>query len=114
MHRLLACHEMLPIKEFLSGWFMGAAWEDIKRDNAKDFLAYGFFASTLEDLPPEVGLQPADAVFWGARAADVHVNPLLSCACRQSVLAAGPARCGGHHEHAGAPALRQPAPGPQP
>lgn len=55
LHRLLACHEMLPFKEFLSGWFQGAAWEDIRRQNALEFLAYGFFASPLETLPPEVG-----------------------------------------------------------
>ena len=32
---------------YLRGWFLGARWEDIKRDNVVEFMAYGFWYRTL-------------------------------------------------------------------
>ena len=32
---------------YLRGWFQGARWEDIKRDNVVEFVAYGFWYRTL-------------------------------------------------------------------
>ena len=34
-------------------WFLDCAWEGIRRDNCLEFLAYGMYASKLEDLSPE-------------------------------------------------------------
>jgi hypothetical protein len=31
---------------YVSGWFRGAPCESIKRDNVKEFIAYGFHYST--------------------------------------------------------------------
>jgi hypothetical protein len=33
--------EGLDIKQFLSGWFKGVQFEDLRRDNVKEFFAYG-------------------------------------------------------------------------
>lgn len=42
------------IQEFFSGWFRGADISLIRRQNALDFTAYGFFAARFEDLPADV------------------------------------------------------------
>ncbi|MCJ1422508.1 hypothetical protein MMC29_000388 [Sticta canariensis] len=42
------------IQEFFTGWFKGADISLIKRGNALEFTAYGFFAAKFEDLPSDV------------------------------------------------------------
>ena len=82
LHRLLACHELLPLKEFLSGWFQGAAWEDIKRENAREFLAYGFFTSPLEALPAEVSIRSLTQLSWLHHAAQASCRQMHAIAAK--------------------------------
>ncbi|WIA08349.1 hypothetical protein OEZ85_007789 [Tetradesmus obliquus] len=35
---------------YFSGWFKGAPFKDIKRDNAEDFMAYGFWYRTRQQM----------------------------------------------------------------
>ena len=54
MRRFLTLARCMSIQKFLSGWFHGAPYEAIRRGNVKDFVAYGFYCRTTEELPPAV------------------------------------------------------------
>ena len=54
MDRLYNMETTYTIQDFFSGWFRGADPDDIGHENLKDFTAYGFFGSKLEDLSPQV------------------------------------------------------------
>ena len=43
------------LQEFLSGWFLGAPFESIRRGNALAFAAYAFYGRSLQQLPLQVG-----------------------------------------------------------
>ena len=55
MRRFLGLSRCISIRDFFSGWFHGAPYEAIHRGNVKDFVAYGFYCKTTEQLPPAVG-----------------------------------------------------------
>lgn len=48
--RFLQLRDVFCIREFLSGWFMGAPVETILRGNAEEFVAYGFHCRLLHQL----------------------------------------------------------------
>eukprot|EP00882_Tetradesmus_deserticola_P020953 GHRQ01022646.1.p1 GENE.GHRQ01022646.1~~GHRQ01022646.1.p1 ORF type:complete len:177 (+),score=33.39 GHRQ01022646.1:460-990(+) len=50
------------IKHFLSIWFHGAAFEDIKRENVADLLAYAFFYKTRDEIEAEGQAQELEAM----------------------------------------------------
>ena len=52
--RFLQLPGVLDIEEFLSGWFHGAPFESIQRDNVMDFVAYGFYSQNVKDLSIKV------------------------------------------------------------
>ena len=54
--RLLDLGAVFGIQEFLSGWFKGAPFEAIKRENMVDFIAYGFSCKRVDQLTPAVWL----------------------------------------------------------
>lgn len=43
------------LQEFLSGWFLGAPFESIRRGNVLAFAAYAFYGRSLQQLPLQVG-----------------------------------------------------------
>eukprot|EP00879_Flechtneria_rotunda_P025127 GHRR01026686.1.p1 GENE.GHRR01026686.1~~GHRR01026686.1.p1 ORF type:complete len:484 (+),score=129.44 GHRR01026686.1:291-1742(+) len=45
--------EYADIKHFLSIWFHGAPYEDIKRENVADLIAYAFWYKTPDDIAAE-------------------------------------------------------------
>ena len=51
--RFLSLASFMPT-DFLTGWFMGAPLESIRRRNVEDFIAYGFYCRTYGELPPKV------------------------------------------------------------
>lgn len=52
--RFLTLSTVMPMEEFLSGWFHGARPDHIKRRNVEDFVAYGFYCRHIERLSPKV------------------------------------------------------------
>ena len=54
MRRFLTLSRCMSIEKFLSGWFHGAPYADIRRENVVDFVAYGFYCRTEDELPPAV------------------------------------------------------------
>ena len=54
MRRFLTLSRCMSIEKFLSGWFHGAPYADIRRGNVVDFVAYGFYCRTEDELPPAV------------------------------------------------------------
>jgi hypothetical protein len=38
------------IRSFCTGWFRGARFEELRRENMKDFLCWAFFDQALEDV----------------------------------------------------------------
>jgi len=55
MARFLELAPVMCIKDFMSGWFLGAPFAEVARGNVEDFVAYGFYQSTW------AGLGAADA-----------------------------------------------------
>lgn len=54
--RFLALPDVLSMQDFLSGWFHGAPFETIRRDNVLEYLAYVFHDGVYKDLSAEVCL----------------------------------------------------------
>lgn len=54
--RFLQLPGVLSIQDFLSGWFHGAPFEAIRRDNVLDFVAYGFYSQTYDELTERVSI----------------------------------------------------------
>ena len=52
--RFLELPGVLSIQDFLSGWFHGAPFDSICRENVLDFVAYGFYSQNYADLTPRV------------------------------------------------------------
>lgn len=52
--RFLELPGVLSIQDFLSGWFHGAPFESIRRDNVLDFVAYGFYSQNYHELTERV------------------------------------------------------------
>ena len=52
--RFLELHGVLSIKDFITGWFHGAPYDSIYRDNVLDFVAYGFYSKQPSELSPKV------------------------------------------------------------
>lgn len=52
--RLLTLSGVLSIQDFLSGWFHGAPFETISRDNVLHYIAYVFHDADYRDLTLEV------------------------------------------------------------
>lgn len=48
--RFLGLRDVFCIREFLSGWFMGAPADSIRRGNVEEFVAYGFHCRLLGQL----------------------------------------------------------------
>ena len=52
--RFLTLASFMTLESFLSGWFFEAPIEDIHRENVEEFVAYGFYCRTMEELPLNV------------------------------------------------------------
>ncbi len=52
--RFLRLDQCIPLDGFLTGWFLGAPVESIRRGNVEDFVAYGFYSRYMHQLPPHV------------------------------------------------------------
>ena len=52
--RFLRLNRCIPLEGFLTGWFLGAPVESIRRGNVEDFVAYGFYSRYMHELPPHV------------------------------------------------------------
>ena len=59
--RFLTLASCMPMDKFLSGWFRGASPDKVLKGNVADFIAYGFYCRTLEQLTPEVRCLPVPA-----------------------------------------------------
>ena len=57
--RFLNLRGVFEIEAFLSGWFNGAPFSTIKRRNVEDFVAYGFYTRTMNNLPEQVSTDVA-------------------------------------------------------
>lgn len=53
--RFLQLHDVLSIQDFICGWFHGAPYDQIRRGNVLDFVAYGFYSKQPKDLTLKVG-----------------------------------------------------------
>lgn len=53
--RFLQLHGVLSIQDFICGWFHGAPYDQIRRGNVLDFVAYGFYSKQPKDLTLKVG-----------------------------------------------------------
>lgn len=56
MSRFLTLGGYFSIQDFLSGWFHGAPFDQIYRENCVAFVAYAFYNRDYDDLPARVGL----------------------------------------------------------
>ena len=54
--RFLALPDVLSMQDFLSGWFHGAPFDTIRRDNVLEYIAYVFHDGVYKDLSAEVCL----------------------------------------------------------
>jgi len=68
MARFLELAPVMCIRDFMSGWFRGAPFSEIRRGNVEDFVAYGFYQSTW------AGLGPAEAAAAAAFVDDVQAT----------------------------------------
>ena len=57
--RFLRLDKCIPLDGFLTGWFLGAPVETIRRGNVEDFVAYGFYSRYMHQLPPHVSTPQA-------------------------------------------------------
>ena len=55
MSRFLSLGSYFAIQDFLSGWFHGAPFHQIHRENCVAFVAYAFYNHDYGDLPARVG-----------------------------------------------------------
>ena len=55
MSRFLSLGSYFAIQDFLSGWFHGAPFDQIHRENCVAFVAYAFYKRNYGDLPARVG-----------------------------------------------------------
>jgi hypothetical protein len=56
LERFLTLSDVMSIQNFLSGWFHNVPYELVKRGNVEDFVAYGFYCRTMDQLPLKVCL----------------------------------------------------------
>lgn len=56
LERFLTLSDVMSIQQFLSGWFHNVPYELVKRGNVEDFVAYGFYCRTMDQLPLKVCL----------------------------------------------------------
>ena len=54
--RFLTLGSYFSIKDFLTGWFHGAPFDQIRRGNCVDFVAYAFYNRDYDSLPERVRL----------------------------------------------------------
>jgi len=54
--RFLRLDQCIPLDGFLTGWFLGAPIESIRRGNVEDFVAYGFYSRYMHELPANVSV----------------------------------------------------------
>ena len=59
----MRAEEDMVLQEFLSGWFLGAPFESIRRGNALAFAAYAFYGRSLQQLPLQVRPDRASCMF---------------------------------------------------
>ena len=60
--RFLELNNVMDIRLFFSGWFLGAPFDSIKKGNVEDFVAYGFYCRTMDNLPAKVCSQHDNCV----------------------------------------------------
>ncbi|KAK9841742.1 hypothetical protein WJX81_000194 [Elliptochloris bilobata] len=60
--RLLELKGVMSVKQFFSGWFLGAPFESLKRGNIEDFIAYGFYCKRPDELAPEARQQLSEYI----------------------------------------------------
>ena len=56
--RFMSLRHVFDIKDFVSGWFFGRPWEELRRTNVDNFVAYGFYSSEMSELEPQVIFTP--------------------------------------------------------
>jgi hypothetical protein len=86
--RLLELGTVFGIQEFMSGWFKGAPFEAIQRENMVDFIAYGFYCKRTEDLTPEVRWSCLKvSAFVACMLCSLQLDPLhQACVCLRTAL----------------------------
>jgi hypothetical protein len=45
VRQFMSLKGVINLEEFLSGWFMDAPFQDLRRENVLDFIAYGFWCA---------------------------------------------------------------------
>ena len=70
------------LQEFLSGWFLGAPFESIRRGNVLAFAAYAFYGRSLQQLPVQVGLERLSCISSATLSSQAGSIP--RCSLRQS------------------------------
>eukprot|EP00850_Spirogloea_muscicola_P000738 SM000003S10983 [mRNA] locus=s3:146227:149981:+ [translate_table: standard] len=72
LDRILLLNHHVDVRHFISGWFMGAPVEHIKRDNLREFVAFSFFHRSFDQLSKDQ-LRGVDDIIgrvesaWGLR-----------------------------------------------
>lgn len=54
MQRFFTLQLVFPLEDFLRGWFLGAPFESILRNNVEEFVAYAFFCRRWSELSRKV------------------------------------------------------------
>ena len=54
MQRFLNLQLVFPLEDFLRGWFLGAPFESILRNNVEEFVAYAFYCRRWSELDRKV------------------------------------------------------------
>ena len=52
--RFMSLRDVFDLKDFISGWFFGTPWEELRRTNIENFVAYGFDGSEMAELRQQV------------------------------------------------------------
>ena len=63
----------VDFKEFISGWFMGAQFEDIKFGNVEEFLAWAFFATSPDKINAQEELEVHEMINDMCSSFDVNI-----------------------------------------
>ncbi len=53
-HRFMSLKGIFNLKDFVSGWFFGRPWDELRLSNLHSFAAYSLFSAEMSDLQPQV------------------------------------------------------------
>ncbi|KAK9862700.1 hypothetical protein WJX84_006358 [Apatococcus fuscideae] len=69
-HRFMSLKGIFNLKDFVSGWFFGRPWDELRLSNLHSFAAYSLFSAEMSDLQPQeqqivTGFVDEALVVWG-------------------------------------------------